>query len=137
MIDRICHPYWNWEDYKAGMWRKETREYEDDVLSIAIEFTGDWDKYGEAMIRVINEWPVTCEHNLSDRSQNRRAWLGHSAVCLELGIPEYITRMAWHHLTEEQQIKANKKADLAIEKWEKLQVKTQTYAQTEIRFKRL
>jgi hypothetical protein len=132
MIKQIYHPYWKWEDFTNGMWRKETKDYENEYLPIAIKFTGDWNRYGAAMIRVINEWPVSCEHNLTDRSQNRRAWIGHAAVCLELGIPEYITRMAWHHLTEEQQVKANRKADIAIELWETTKLKN--YAQAEIRF---
>jgi hypothetical protein len=132
MLKQVFHPYWVWEDYINGMWRKESKEFELQWLPIAITFTGDHNKYGAAMIRVINEWPISCEHNLTDKSQNRRAWIGHAAVCLELGIPEYITRMAWHHLTEKQQIKANRKADIAIEKWET--TKAKNYAQTEIRF---
>lgn len=117
-MKQIYHPYWNWEDFKAGMWRKVSPEDELSMLAQAIEFTGDHVKYGQAMLRVVDEWPITCEHNLSNDSLSRRAFIGHAAVCLELGIPEYIVRMAWGKLTDNQRIEANKVADIAIGKWE-------------------
>lgn len=120
-MKQIYHPYWNWEDFKAGMWGKVGPQDELSMLGHAIEFTGNHELYGQAMLRVIEEWPITCEHNLSNESQNRRAFIGHAAVCLELGIPEYIVRMAWGKLTQEQQDLANKAADIAIGKWEFLQ----------------
>jgi hypothetical protein len=27
-MKQIYHPYWKWEDYKAGMWRKLTKDEE-------------------------------------------------------------------------------------------------------------
>lgn len=117
-MKQIFHNYQKWEDYINGMWRKETKEYEDVHLKIAIEFTGNDELYGNAMMEVIENWKYTCEHNLSDKSINRKAFIGHCAVCYKLGIPEYITRMAWHYLTQEQQDKANKKAEHAIKQWE-------------------
>lgn len=88
-------------------------------LKQAIEFTGDHKKYGEAMIRVIHEWPISCEHNLSDTSQNRRAWIGHAACAIQIKCPEDIVREAWHHLSDAQRIDANKAADNAIKIWER------------------
>lgn len=117
-MKQIYHNYTKWEDYIHGMWRKETKEYENKYLQIAIEFTGNDKLYGDAMLEVIDAWKYTCEHNLSDKSINRKAFIGHCAVSYKLGIPEYITRMAWHHLTEEQQNKANKRAEYAIKQWE-------------------
>lgn len=87
-------------------------------LQLAIEFTGNHKKYGIAMMRVIDEWPISCEQNLSDTSQNRRAWIGHAACAIEINCPEDIVREAWHHLTDEQRRDANKQADIAIESWE-------------------
>jgi hypothetical protein len=116
-MDQIYHPYWLWEDYKNKMWKKQPKEKELEMLPVAIEFTGDHIKYGSAMLRVIKEWPITCEHNLTDIGINQKAFIGHCAVCLELGIPEYITRLAWHQLTQEQQDKANAAAEFAIAQW--------------------
>ena len=116
-MKQIFHHYSKWEDYKNGMWRKVTKEDEENMLKIAIDFTGNYKKYGAAMFRVIKEWPFTCEHNFTDNGINHQAFVGHCAVCLELGIPEYITRMAWHFLTQEQQDLANLEADKAKEEW--------------------
>lgn len=88
------------------------------MLERAIEFTGNHVLYGAWMMRVIAEWPISCEHNLTDVSQNRRAWVGHAAVCLAIGIPEDVVREAWGSLTDEQRRLANLQADKAIKAWE-------------------
>lgn len=117
-MKRIYHPYWNWEEYKAGMWRNVSALKAVSFLSAAVKFTGDAELYGSFMVRVANEWPISCEHNLTDISQNRRAWIGHAAACLAIGVPEHITRAAWGRLTQNQQDEANAKADEAIRYWE-------------------
>lgn len=117
---RIYHQYYNWEDFKSGMWRKVSPQDELSMLGEAIEFTGDHVKYGQAMLRVINEWPVTCEHNLTNPSLNKKAFIGHCAVSLELNIPEYITRMAWKYLSDKQRDLANQQAENAINEWKSL-----------------
>lgn len=109
--------YTLWEDFKNGMWN--VSKYDEKIyLQKAIEFTGNDSLYGSAMLRVINEWPLTCLHNLSNLGINRKAFIGHAACSLEFDCPESITRMAWGFLTDEQRLKANQKADEAILKWE-------------------
>jgi hypothetical protein len=90
-------------------------------LKIAIDFTGDYVLYGMYMIKVADNWKYSCEHNLSHSSQNKQAWIGHAACAYALCLPEDIVRKAWSHLTEEQQILANKEADKAIKYWEEKQ----------------
>lgn len=118
---RIYHPYWQWEDYKAGMWRKLAADEESEMLQLAIDFTGDAEQYGSFMLRVANEYIYACEHNLSDTGMNRRAWIGHAACNLAIHCPEYLTRRAWWMLTPEQRIAADAKADEAIAHWERRQ----------------
>lgn len=116
---RKYHPYTLWEDYKFGMWRIVGRGPErDDLLQKAISFTGNAELYGSWMMKVIQYWPKSCEHNLTDTSINRRAWVGHAACCMAINCPEDITREAWGNLTEQQRIEANAMADLAISTWE-------------------
>ncbi len=98
------------------MWGRVSNRNE--FLERAIAFTADADLYGRWMIKVTEQWPFSCEHNLTDRSQNRRAWIGHAAVALAIQCPEDIVRVAWSKLTERQQIEANAKADDAIRSWE-------------------
>lgn len=116
LIKRIYHPYWLWEEVDKNMWGvvDNRKKY----LDWAIKFTGDHKKYGRFMMRVSNEWTHSCEHNLSNLTQNRRAWIGHAACALANECPEDIVRQAWGYLTKEQQVLANERADRAIEHWE-------------------
>lgn len=118
-LTRIYHPYWEWEEVKANMWGGVSDRKR--FLKRAIEFTGDHKLYGRFMVKVADQWNKSCEHNLSNATQNRRAWIGHAACALAFECPEDIVREAWKHLTEDQQYKANKKADEAIEYWENKQ----------------
>jgi len=70
------------------------------------------------MLRVVDEMPKACMHNLSKRG-DKRSWVGHAAVALAIQCPEYIVREAWGLLSEEQQSKANDKASEAITYWMK------------------
>ena len=115
-INRIYHPYWMWEEIKYNMWGSVNNQKE--FLDKAIKFTGNHKLYGNYMMKVVKNWKYSCEHNLSNLSQNRRAWVGHAACALALKCPEDIVRKAWSYLTEEQQILANKEADKAISFWE-------------------
>lgn len=114
---RVYVPYWEWEDWKAGMWRKVSDEEYSKLLVDAIEFTGDWIRYGSAMREVIFAWDRTMLNSLTNPSMNRRAFVGHCAVQYEIGIPEYITRAAWGRLTDRQRKEANLQADKAIKLW--------------------
>lgn len=122
-MKQIYNHYLEWEDYKNGMWDIFPKSKEKHLLNEAINFTGDHKLYGEWMLKVIKTWHISCEQNLSNISLNRRAWIGHAACSLAIKCPEYITRMAWKELTEEQRILANKEADNAIKEWHLLHIK--------------
>ena len=70
---RVWHPYTAWEEVAAGMWRSVGGDERRRLLPEAIAFTGDHERYGSYMLRVLNAWPISCEHNLSDTGQNRKA----------------------------------------------------------------
>ena len=129
-MKQIYHPYWKWEDFKNGMWKKISRDEEERLLPLIIEFKSNHNLYGSAMLEVIENWKFACEHNLSDMNINRRAWLGQSACNYKHGWPEYLVREAWNRLTTIQQSLANKMADEAILKWE---LKYKTNAETQLR----
>lgn len=116
MIKRIYHPYWLWEEVEYNMWGKIKDKKA--FLEKAIEFTSDHILYGSYMMKAVKQWKYSCEHNLSNITQNRQAWIGHAACALAFQCPEDIIRSAWGYLTEEQQILANEQADIAIKYWE-------------------
>lgn len=116
---RVYVPYWEWEDFKNGMWRKVDKLQEESLLAKCIEFTSNWELYGENMYKVSIEWPMTMLNTLSNIHVNRRAFLGHCACQYAINCPEYITRMAWKHLTDKQRIDADAIAQKHINNWVK------------------
>jgi hypothetical protein len=118
-VKAVYHPYWNWEDWKAGMWFPVYGESKKRLLKEAIEFTGTAKLYGEYMGKVILAWPVASEHNLTNASMNRLAWIGHAATFYAIQCPEMITREAWGHLSEQQRNEANDEAQKALNAWSK------------------
>lgn len=117
-MKKIWHPYTVWEDWLAGMWRPVSGKERARLLKRAVVFTGDAKLYGSYMQRVIREWPLACEHHLTDPNINRKAWVGHAATCLAIQCPEDVTRSAWGYLSKEQQDAANAEAERAIADWE-------------------
>lgn len=114
-MTRVYVPYWEWEDWVNGMWAKGN----EDDLQAAIEFTGDHELYGAAMSEVIQAWSRTMLNSLTNTGINRRAFLGHCAVCFKLGIAESITRQAWGFLTDQQRRDADAQASYHIKEYEK------------------
>jgi len=84
---------------------------------LAFEFTGNSERYGQAMRKVIVAWPISCEHNLTEPTMNRLAWIGHAACSYEIDCPEDVTRQAWGMLTEKQRIDADAQAQKALDEW--------------------
>ena len=116
-MKRVYRHYLDWEDFECGMWSRVGNEVEIDMLQKAIEFTRNHELYGAAMMEVITKWPNTMEHNLTNASINRLAFIGHCAVSFKLGIPEYLTRKAWRELTDLQRHMADEEAKKALAAW--------------------
>ena len=119
---RVWHPYTTWEEVQFNMWG--TVDDRASWIKRAIDFTGDHILYGSYMMRVISEWPISCENALTDYYMNRKAWIGHAAAALAMNCPEDITRQAWKELTNEQQYLANKEASRAIRTWENMYIES-------------
>lgn len=111
-------PYWEWEDWINGMWRTITDKYEESkMIETAIIFTGDHIQYGSAMKEVVVAWPRTMLNSLTNPSINKRAFVGRCAVCYKLNIPEYVTRIAWKQLNDEQRFLADELAQKTVDEW--------------------
>lgn len=116
-ITQVYIPYHKWEDFISGMWRTVDKETEQDMLIKAIVFTGDHELYGSAMKEVVGVWKNTMLNSLTNPSINKRAFLGHCAVQYKIGIPEYITRMAWKQLSDRRRELADGVAQKTINEW--------------------
>ena len=118
-IKRIYHPYWLWEDYKAGFYDNvsgvEKKKHIDKVLEMfnSKTLTEKW------MLYVVENWRYSCEHNFTNESMNKVAYLGQSACCAFSGIPNTVTMEAWSLLSDEVKERSNKIANKCIDKWKK------------------
>jgi hypothetical protein len=119
-LKRVFHPYWRWEDYKAGLYELTYPSDEEEygaVMAKTILCNSEWFKLVAS--KMVEEWFNAAEFNLSNYSQNRQAWVGQASCCFALGVPDYVTKLGWHMMTEKQQEQANKIADSVIEEWER------------------
>lgn len=115
-MERIFHHYSLWEDFHAGMY-DESRDGRAERVAAAAKILGTPDICREAMNKVINEWQIATEYNLSNAGINRKAWLGQAACSCYAGIHEDETREAWGFLTPNQRTEANRIAAEIIKGW--------------------
>lgn len=115
---RTYYHYSQLEEYHNGLWRITTGEERRALKNAAAKLMATPTDFQAAMARALQEWPRSCEHNLSADSINRIAWLGHAGCCIAVGCPEEATRAAWHTLTAEQQNEANRVAALVLADWD-------------------
>jgi hypothetical protein len=115
---RVYHRHDSLEEIANGMWRTVGQPERDAYALESAELMRSSERFKDAMLRAVEEWPVSCEHNLTAVSMNRLAWVGHAGCCVTLGAPEDATRQGWHLLDEDEQREANRVAMEAIEEWE-------------------
>lgn len=115
-MERIFHHYNKWEDFHNGMY-DESRDGRKERVLQAVAILGTPEVCRKAMQKVIDEWKIATEYNLSNAEINRRAWLGQAACAIYANIHEDETREAWGYLTIEQRTTANAIATQIIKKW--------------------
>lgn len=120
-MQRIYHRYEKWEDWKQGFYREikssEARFFRDKSELLL----SDHKSLLVAMIGVVESWTVSAQHNLSNKSMNRIAWLGQAACAFNHFAPSQQTKEAWHKITPIQQKLANLVAKQALNFWKKTQ----------------
>jgi len=117
-MERVYHPYWLWEDYKCGFYNNISGKEKKIKIKKTLEMFNDKEKTFFFMNKVIEDWFFSCEHNFTNPSLNRIAYLGQAACCLYSEIPNTITMEAWSMLSKEVKEYANQTAKQTIQKWE-------------------
>lgn len=112
---RIWRSWDKWECYRAGFYRTSPPEgmEPEDCESAYRDFLSDVALFREAMIHVVEDWPNSCVHFLTNQSLNRIAWLGQSSMCWLTGVPSKF-RSGFRLLTAEQQEAANREAESVL-----------------------
>lgn len=115
---RIYHTWEKWECYEAGFHRTTPPKgmTKDDAEEAYCELLSDPDRFASILEHVISEWKYSCEHNLTNESMNRIAWLGQAALAYELSIPACF-RGGYNRLTKEQQEAADGVALRYLNQW--------------------
>lgn len=123
-MKQVYHSWEKWEDNRHGFYDSCSAEERSVKLNKVVEMFNSKELTDKFMQRIINEWKYACEHNLSNPSMNRVAWLGQSACCLYAQIPSTVTMEAWSLLTPEVQERSNAIAERKIKQWEAKQNST-------------
>lgn len=133
-MERIYHKYDLWEDHKNGMYNDNDILDKDVMVSKSIELLKSPEKFYFVMQNILKDWKFAVENNLSNRSQNRRAWLGAAACLYNHKCPEYLTRIAWSLLNNDVKKMANNIADKIILEYEAKNKKVRSGMGTEMLF---
>lgn len=119
-IRRIYSHYTAWEDYQNGMYEELKDEESANRIGESVLLLSTPILLYEAMLRVVKQWKQASDFNLSNRSCNRRAWLGQSACSIAIGATEKETKSAWWTISNLERFEANRVADAVIKEYEKI-----------------
>ncbi len=114
---RIFHTFDKWEAVPAGFFAPgiKGRDKEDCEQEYGA-FLADSNSFAEGIQQVFKAWPNSCEHNLTNSSMNRIAWIGQAAACAARGLPSTF-RGGFSKLPIEAQTIANNLALEYLNKW--------------------
>lgn len=117
-MERIYHRYEYWECFKAGFFRNVSGEEKKKLSQKVVDLFENSKQTEIFMRKVLAEWIYSCEHNLTNISMNRVAWLGQSACCLYAKIPYSVTMENWRKVSEPKRNKACEIAERLIKEYE-------------------
>ena len=115
-MNRIYHPYWKWEDYKAGFYDNCSGDKKTILIKSVIEMFSSEELTRTNMYRV-QEWQYSCEHNLTNISLNRIAYIGQAACCIYASVPSTVTMEAWSLLSKDIQTRSDLIAEEFLNYW--------------------
>lgn len=127
-LKRVFHRFEKCEEFKSNMWRACEPNLREKYIEEAAALMINVDDFFNAMMQAVQEWPLSCEANLTAPTINHQAWIGHAGCAIAVESPEDMTRLAWRTLTQDQQDKANAAADRAIAAWREKYMREKGYA---------
>jgi ParB-like nuclease domain len=116
-LSRIFHTFDKWEAVNAGFFAPGLKDRDKEECEQEYgAFLADKELFSSGIERVFKEWPNSCEHNLTNSSMNRIAWIGQAAACIVLGLPSAY-RGGFSQLPQDMQTAANMVALEHLNKW--------------------
>lgn len=115
--NRVFHTFDKWECVKAGFYATTKEGWTKEQCEQAyLNLLSDPVAFESAARDVVDQWPMSCEHYLTNAAMNRLAWIGQAAVCKVYGVPSQFSS-GWSLLSKEQQDKANEVALKVLNDW--------------------
>ena len=115
--NRIYHPWDKWEDYNFNFYNNCTGQEKEFKLQSVVNMFNSAIDTERCMNYVIDNWTNSMEHNLTNNSMNKIAYIGQCACAYYDNIPSTVTMEAWSLLTDEVKDRSNLLAQDAIDKW--------------------
>ena len=114
---RIFHTFDKWEAVPAGFFAPGIKGRSKEECEAEYgAFLADLKEFEAGILKVFKEWPNSCEHNLTNSSMNRIAWIGQAAACVARGLPSTY-RGGFAALSETKQSAANELALKHLNIW--------------------
>lgn len=117
-VKRVYHHLNKWECLKFGMYDDADRlgRSADECKKLYALFLSDLPRFEGAIKKVFSEWPLSCEHFLTNPNHNRIAWIGQSSMCIDSKVPCKF-RAGFMLLCVKQREEANKVARIHLAEW--------------------
>lgn len=115
MKPKYC-PFWAREEYLNGLFN--TTCDEPVLIKKVIKLFNSEKRTIIHMNNVVKNWRHSTEHNLTNTSKNRIAWIGQAACCYAFNAPDYITKKAWWLVSKANRDRADKIAKHVIKEYE-------------------
>lgn len=115
---RIFHEWQDWECFPAGFYSDvpphgmTVEQCEESYRA----FLADIPLFESTLSALLDAWPVSCEHYLTNEKMNRIAWLGQASMCLHSGVSSRFCG-GYNLLDEEQKKAADMKAFEYLNIW--------------------
>jgi len=116
-MKRIYHHHEKWEEVKYNMYGSVNPKERAMLIQKVINYFKQKSLVEKNMAFVIDNFTYSCEHNFSNPSMNKVAWLGQSSVSVWSKIPCDVVMEAWNYLDKTTQEQANMIAQNEIDRW--------------------
>lgn len=116
-MKRIYHPWNKWEDYRCNFYGGVGTFDKTNSLQTYASLLSDLPRFESALKTIIDEWRHSCEHNLSNESMNRVAYLGQASCALVYNVPHNVCMGGYNLLTDEQKAAADAMALKYLNIW--------------------
>jgi len=117
-VNRVYHTWDKWECYPAGFFDAKCRNGEttEEAELTYKKLLSDNAMFSASLFSLIEQWPNSCEHNLTNEKMNRIAWLGQAALAYAYHIPAKF-RKGYYMLSADERKAADKTALKYLNKW--------------------